>query len=132
MGRGSPLRSSSWQTGFVQQGREVCCLRDPGATQLGKKLRAILLGEEGIDFSLVPEMLLYMASRAQMVTERIKPALEAGQIVLTDRYLLSNVAYQGVRAGVDRDQIWTVGQIATQGIVPDLTFANGLASRAGV
>jgi dTMP kinase len=67
-------------------------------------------------------MLLYMAARAQLVAEVIAPALAAGKVVVSDRYLLANVVYQGHAGGLDPQAIWQVGRIATQGIEPDLTL----------
>ncbi len=67
-------------------------------------------------------MLLYMASRAQLVEAVIAPALARGAIVVTDRYVLSNVVYQGYGGGLDVDTVWSVGQVATGGLMPDLTL----------
>jgi dTMP kinase len=67
-------------------------------------------------------MLLYMASRAQLVSDVIRPALEAGRVVVCDRFLLANVVYQGHAGGLDVERLWQVGQLATGGLEPDLTF----------
>ena len=107
---------------FEQQGREVLVVRDPGGTKLGEALREILLHRTEIPLVGTAEMLLYMASRAQLVQERILPALAEGQVVISDRYLLANVVYQGSAGGLDTEAIWQVGQIATCGRMPDLTF----------
>ena len=87
------------------QGQEVVACRDPGGTGLGDRLRSILLDRSELTISLRSEMLLYMASRAQLVEEVIQPALTAGKIVVSDRFLLSNVVYQGYAGGLDRTQI---------------------------
>ena len=100
----------------------VTSLRDPGSTALGEAVRDILLHREEIPISACAEMLLYMAARAQLVNEQIRPALAADRIVISDRYLLANVVYQGCAGGVDLEQLWTVGEIATQGIQPDMTI----------
>ncbi len=84
---------------LVLRGHNVVSFRDPGATQLGESIRDILLHREEIPLSMKAEMLLYMAARAQLVTEQIEPALAKGQTVLCDRYLLSNVVYQGFAGG---------------------------------
>jgi dTMP kinase len=68
------------------------------------------------------EMLLYMAARAQLVDQVIRPALEAGRVVIADRYLLANVVYQGHAGGLDPEQIWQVGHVATGGLMPDCVF----------
>jgi dTMP kinase len=67
-------------------------------------------------------MLLYMAARAQLVEDVIRPALDAGRVVIADRYLMANVAYQGHAGGLDPDHIWQVGMVATQGTMPDCVF----------
>jgi len=102
-------------------GHEVATCRDPGTTELGEAVRAILLGAEfRIDYRA--EMLLYMACRAQMVDEFIRPALDTGKVVVSDRYILANVVYQGSAGGIPADEIWQVGEVATQSLLPDLTF----------
>lgn len=104
------------------KGQTVVTFRDPGGTQLGETLREILLHRQEIPLVANAEMLVYMASRAQLVAECIRPALESGHTVVTDRYLLANVVYQGSAGGLDPAQIWQVGQIATDGLLPDLTL----------
>jgi len=104
-----------------EQGHHVVNCRDPGSTPLGESIRGILLDSRGTPISRRAEMLLYMAARAQLVDEVIRPALAAGQIVLSDRYLLANVVYQGYAGGLDVDELWSIGQTATAGIEPTLT-----------
>jgi dTMP kinase len=103
------------------QGLRVTTCVDPGGTALGILLREILLHNK-IDMASACEALLFMASRAQLAHEIIRPALAAGQIVISDRYLLANVVYQGHAGGLDPDQIWQVGQLSTGGLEPDLTL----------
>jgi dTMP kinase len=103
-------------------GHDVVTCRDPGSTQLGESIRALLLDDHQTPISPVSELLLYMAARAQLVREIIAPALEAKQIVVSDRFLLSNVVYQGHAGGVGAKAAWQIGQVATGGISPDLTF----------
>jgi dTMP kinase len=107
---------------FQQQDREVVSIRDPGGTKLGEALREILLHRQEIELSMTAEMLLYMASRAQLVAEVIQPALAADKVVIADRFLLANVVYQGSAGGEDVERIWQVGEVATGGLQPDLTF----------
>ena len=85
---------------------------------LGDRLRSILLDRETVPISMRAEMLLYMASRAQLVEEVIAPALAAGRIVISDRYLLANIVYQGTPAGLLEEEIAMVGMIATAGCFP--------------
>ena len=101
---------------------DVVTCRDPGGTTLGEAIRAIVKGPSTTAISIHSEMLLFMASRAQMVDEVIAPALMRGAVVVTDRFLLSNVVYQGRAGGLDPEEIWSVGRIATGGLMPDLTI----------
>lgn len=111
---------------YQQQGRETLMLRDPGGTQLGEALREILLHRKEIPLDMTAEMLLYMASRAQLVAEVIRPALAECKVVISDRYLLANVVYQGSAGGLAVDDLWHVGRIATTGLEPDLTIVMDL------
>jgi dTMP kinase len=105
-----------------QRGREVVTCRDPGSTALGERLREILLHHHGLAIHRRSEMLLYMAARAQLVEEVIRPALAANQIVISDRYLLANVVYQAYAGGLDADDVWRVGEVTVAGIMPRLVF----------
>lgn len=105
-----------------QQGRQVVACRDPGSTPLGEVIREVLLHRHDLAIARQSEMLLYMAARAQLVAELIRPALQAGKIVVADRYLLANVAYQGYGGGLDVQTVWEVGRVATGGLLPGLTI----------
>ena len=109
------------------RGHDVLTFRDPGGTKLGEALREILLHRQEIPLTGTAEMLLYMASRAELVAECIRPALESGKTVITDRFLLANVVYQGCAGGLDPSQLWHVGEIATGGLQPDLTIVLDIA-----
>ena len=112
-------------------GYEVVACRDPGSTPLGERIRELLLTKDGAtSIGRRSEMLLYMAARAQLVDEIIRPAMEAGKTVVSDRYLLANVVYQGHAGGLDPQAIWQVGQVATGGTMPDLTFVLDLPLEA--
>lgn len=101
-------------------GRRVVTCRDPGSTAAGDAIRGILLDRHDIRLDATAEMLLYMAARAQLVAEVIRPALERGDWVVSDRYLLANVVYQGHAGGLDPETIRRVGAVATGGLEPDL------------
>jgi len=104
-------------------GREVVTCRDPGSTPLGERVREILLtSDENTPIAARSEMLLYMAARAQLVDQIIRPALSTGKIVVSDRYLLANVVYQGYAGGLDVSSLRDVGRVATAGLMPDCTF----------
>ncbi len=113
-----------------EQGRTVVACRDPGSTRLGEAVRELLLGRRDLAIRRRSEMLLYMAARAQLVEEVIRPALELGQTVVTDRYLLANVVYQGYGGGLDVDALWELGRLATGGLLPDLTIVLDMPAAA--
>lgn len=103
-------------------GNIVQRLADPGSTPLGKEMRRLLLEKSSLEISALSEMLMFMTARAQLVSEEIRPALSRGEIVVCDRFGFSTVVYQGHATGLDTDQIWKVNQIATGGLVADLTI----------
>jgi dTMP kinase len=105
-----------------KNGREVVVCRDPGSTRLGEAVRDLLLMRTDLRIDRRAEMLLYMAARAQLTEELIRPALEQGKTVICDRYLLANVVYQGHAGGLDVSLLWEVGRAATSGLQPDLTI----------
>lgn len=117
-------------------GLAVTACTDPGGTDLGAKLREILLTGREQKMSLVTEAMLFMASRAELVARVIRLALGRGEIVVSDRFLLANVVYQGHAGGLDPADLWHVGRVATGGLEPDLTLVFDLptdlaASRRG-
>ena len=105
-----------------RRGHEVIVCRDPGTTSLGENVRDLLLGRHDLRIDRRSEMLLYMAARAQLVEEVIRPALAEGKMVVSDRYLLANVVYQGYAGGLDVATLWDVGRVAVDGLMPDLTI----------
>ncbi len=105
-----------------QSGHEVVQCRDPGSTAVGEAVRDLLLKRHDLSLSRMAEMLLYMAARAQLVDQVIKPALAAGKVVVSDRYLLANIVYQGYAGGLDVRQLWELGHFITRGVEPELTF----------
>lgn len=107
---------------LTQQGFDVVACRDPGSTVVGDALRDLILQQHKVSIAARTEMLLYMASRAQLVAEVIRPALDAGRAVVSDRFLLANVVYQGHALGLDVEMLWEVGRIATAGVMPDRTI----------
>lgn len=104
-----------------KKGYTVLLTREPGAKGLGEKFREILLNYDG-EVSSNCESFLFLADRAQHVDTIIKPAINNGTIVLCDRHTDSTVAYQGYGRELDLEQIYQLNKIATNGIVPDITF----------
>jgi dTMP kinase len=104
-------------------GQDVVECRDPGSTRVGERIRELLLvNDPELRIGRRSEMLLYMAARAQLVDEVIRPAIEAGKTIVSDRFLLANIVYQGHAGGLDIEIIRQVGRAATDGIVPDCVF----------
>lgn len=112
-------RLAEW-IGF--QGRPVITCRDPGGTGLGERLRPIVQDRSETRIGMRAEMLLFQASRAQLVEEVVAPALAAGGVVVSDRYLLANIVYQGAGGGLLEEEIGLVGLVAAGGVLPDLTL----------
>ncbi len=105
-----------------QQGHAVTTCRDPGGTHAGDRIRQVLLDRNTGAISAMTETFLFMASRAQLVEEIIRPALLRGDVVITDRYILSTVVYQGYAGDLDAAMCWELGRIATRHTLPDLTL----------
>lgn len=103
-------------------GHDVIETVEPGGTPIGDQIRAILLDPANQELSPTAEMLLYFASRAQNVDERIVPALRAGTIVLCDRFTDSTLAYQGIGRGLGEEPVLSLDRIACRGLQPDLTI----------
>jgi dTMP kinase len=95
---------------------------DPGGTPLGAQLRSILLNLKQDDISLKAEAMMFMASRAELVEKILRPSLQNGVVVISDRFLLANVVYQGHAGGLDPAELWRIGRFTTGGIEPDMTF----------
>jgi dTMP kinase len=120
---GGKSTQATWFAEWLEgRGRRVVRCRDPGSTPLGERLREIVLERSELAIGMRAEMLLYMAARAQLVEAVIRPALEAGADVVSDRFLLANVVYQGHAGGLDPAELWEVGRAATGGLAPDRTF----------
>lgn len=103
-----------------EAGVVVCEVREPGGTRIGERIRDVLLDPLHQEMSLRCEMMLYMASRAQLVEERIRPALARGELVLADRYISSTLAYQGAAGELPIDEITAVARAACRDAWPDL------------
>ena len=102
-------------------GQKVLRVRDPGGTPLGDRLRSLLL-DRPVAIDLRAEALLFFASRAQLVAEQIRPALLKGEVVLTDRFTLSTLVYQGHAGGLNPAELDFASNLATSGIEPSLCF----------
>lgn len=106
---------------FEERGNRVVCTLEPGGTELGNEIRNLLLHRKG---AVAPrsEALLYAADRAHHVATKIRPELEAGAVVITDRYLDSSVAYQGAGRALSAKEVRDISLWAVDGLLPDVTF----------
>lgn len=119
-GTGKSTQLKLLQEWLQSQNVTVTICTDPGGTELGAKLREILLHGRANAMSMRTEALLFMASRAELVERVIRPALDRGEVVVSDRYLLANVVYQGHAGGLEPADIWSLGEFTTAGLYPDL------------
>jgi len=131
-GCGKSTQARMMRDRLEHDGVLVQLVHDPGYTDIGEKIRAILLNPEHTDMAMRCEMLLYMAARAQMMAEVISPALEAGKVVLSDRFVSSTLAYQLGGDGLTADEIKRVADIAIKGRWPDLTIVLDLPTEASM
>jgi dTMP kinase len=113
------------------RGYAVTQCADPGGTPVGDVVRGLLL-DNCRQMTVACEALLFMASRAQLVAEVVRPALDAGRAVVSDRFLLANVVYQGYAGGLDPGQLQALGLMATGGLEPDVTLVLDLPVEAAL
>lgn len=128
-GKSTQLRLlSEWLTA---RGEQVLAVREPGGTVLGDEIRRLLL-DPASRIAPRAEALLFMASRAQLVEQEIRPAANAGGTVLIDRFFLSTYAYQGAGRGLPEDELRMANRVATGALVPDLTLLFDLPVQEGL
>ncbi|MGH2490829.1 MAG: dTMP kinase [Candidatus Limnocylindria bacterium] len=121
-GSGKSLQARVLAQTLTERGREVVLTREPGGTAAGERIRDILLHAREIPLSPEAQVLLFSSARAQLVREVIRPALDAGKIVIADRFFDSTVVYQGHGHGVSLQAIREVTALAVGTLVPDRTF----------
>lgn len=117
---------------LTEQGFDILVTREPGGTVIGDQIRNCLHDVENTAMAATTELLLYSASRAQLVQEIIQPVLAAGKIVLCDRYADSTLAYQGYGRGLNLDDLRVITRFATGGLTPDLTILLDLPVERGL
>src|SRR5215471_9404874 len=121
-GAGKTTQASMLADWLRAQGHTLTLCRDPGGTKAGDRIRQILLDRNTGHLSPLTETFLYMASRSQLVEEVIRLALDQGEIVLCDRFVLSTVVYQGHAGRLDPALCWNLGRTATNNTLPAYTF----------
>ena len=131
-GSGKSTQSASLCDDLINDGYDVVHTAQPGGTDLGAKIRDILLQKDNIRLGEKAELFLFEADRAQHVEEEIRPALEDRKIVICDRFNTATFAYQGYGLGMDMGLIETVDNAATGGLVPDLTLLMDLDIKTGL
>ena len=107
---------------LTSQAYKVFATREPGGTNIGEQIRAVIHDLKNTEMHPRTETLLYQAARAQIVEQVIKPLLAAGEIVISDRYYDSTIAYQGYGHQQNLDEVWALVKYATGGLTPDLTI----------
>lgn len=130
-GAGKSTQSGLLGEWLAAQGYAVRHTREPGGTALGHRVRELLLHGEDGSVSPRAEALLFAADRAQHVASVVRPALERGEVVLTDRYLDSSVAYQGAARALGHDEVRQLSLWAVEGLLPDLTVLLDVTAREG-
>lgn len=131
-GAGKSTQMAALAQWLQARGEDVVITREPGGTRIGNQIRDILLSPESEGMDARTEALLYAADRAQHVAEVIKPALERHRIVLSDRFVDSSLAYQGLARGLGLDEIYRISEWATGGVMPDLVIFLRLDPAAGL
>lgn len=113
-------------------GREVVVTREPGGTVISEKIREVILDVDNKNMANITETMLYAAARAQLVEEIIRPALEAGKVVICDRFVDSSLVYQGLARGIGLTKVLEINNHAISGLVPDLTFFMDIEPEQGL
>jgi len=121
-GSGKSLQARALVTRLRERSLLVLATHEPGGTPLGNEVRQLLLTRDELHVAARAEALLMNASRAQLVDEVIRPALDRGEIVVCDRYADSTLAYQGAGRGLDRQELFSVISFATAGLQPEMTM----------
>ena len=130
-GSGKTTQAATLADALRKQGLSVSVTHEPGGTRAGEAIRKIFLDPE-VSLDVASELLLVLADRAQHVREKLRPGVEAGEIVISDRYSDSTVAYQGYGRGFDLPLLRQLNQLATAGMIPDLTFVLDCSAEVGI
>ncbi|KAF7786327.1 dTMP kinase [Pseudoalteromonas rubra] len=115
-----------------QQGFEVVLTREPGGTPIGEKVRSVILDPSTPEMSSMTELMLFGAARAQHVEEKIRPALEAGKVVISDRFDAATFSFQHYARGIDLETIKTINELALGGFKPDMNLILDLDPELGL
>jgi dTMP kinase len=117
---------------YKEKGIKIVKTREPGGIRIAERIREIILNPEHTEMDGRTEALLYAAARRQHLVEKVIPALEEGNIVLSDRFIDSSLAYQGFARGIGIDEIWKINEFAISSVMPDLTLYFDLDPETGL
>lgn len=131
-GGGKTTQMNMLVPALEEQGLDIVRTREPGGTDIGDQIRSVIMDMKNKSMDPRAEILLFCASRAQLVSELIRPSLASGKIVLCDRYADSTMAYQGYGHGLDRTALKNLLEFATGGLKPDLTILLDISAEAGL
>ncbi|WP_070121510.1 dTMP kinase [Bacillus marinisedimentorum] len=130
-GAGKSTQIKKLASYLEEQGIPFLFTREPGGTAISDRVRSLILDPEHTEMRNETEALLYAASRAQHVREKIVPAVDEGKVVLCDRFVDASIAYQGYGLGIDLDQIKQINAFATGGVAPDRTYMIDVPAEEG-
>lgn len=117
---------------FRKKGKKVILTREPGSTSIGEEIRTILLDPKNKEMSVRTELFLYLAARAQLVYERVLPALKKGYVVISDRFEDSTLVYQGFAGGLPLNEVEKAAKVARGNLLPDITFLLDVGVKEGL
>jgi dTMP kinase len=131
-GAGKSTQTENLSEFLREKGYKVIVTREPGGTDISEKVREILLDRNNIEMDFKTEVLLYAASRAQLLAEKIKKYIESGYIVISDRFVDSSIAYQGYGRNIDLEYVKTINYNTIKDCIPDLTILLDLPVEEGL
>ncbi|WP_404406596.1 dTMP kinase [Jeotgalibacillus malaysiensis] len=131
-GAGKTTASVEIKKELESLGYDVLLTREPGGIKIAEKIREVILDPSHIEMDSRTEALLYAAARRQHLVEKVKPALDAGKVVLCDRFIDSSLAYQGYARGLGIDEVWSINQFAIGSMMPDCTLYFDISPEEGL
>ena len=131
-GSGKSTQVESLRARLEAEGHRVRVVREPGGTDIGEQIRKVLLDADNTRMTVGTELMLYMACRAQLVHEVIRPVLDEGVVVLADRFLMSTIVYQGIAGGMGADEVRKLYRATCGEVTPDLTVVLNVPAEEGL
>ncbi len=131
-GAGKTTQIELLKAHLKNRGYEIIITREPGGTKISEAVRNIILDKANTEMGYMTEALLYASARAQLVTEVIKPALDSGKAVISDRFVDSSAVYQGIARGLGVENVYKINEFALQSVMPQLTIHLDLPAAAGI